>query len=505
MMDRWVLPGDGRRWGRVLRSLLRCASRGAKAGTSYGHEIMHRCLLLCALPVLLCTGGLVASAADPDGTLSARLSRLEAQSEALRAELQWLRQHPPRLPETTTASLSAPAAARPAQEGDYFTWPELQAEMRRLAWSKGDFRVVPYGYLWGNMVYETARTAPIARSYTTWVESLDTQGEDAFTVDGRTTRLGLEVSGPRLWLFNNAQSGGRIEVDFQGDFNSTENKGGLLLRHAYVEVKDDYFRLLAGQTWDIISPLIPGTIMYTIFWDAGNVGYRRGQLRLERYLAFSDTFLLTVQGSLNQNIFSDSRGDPTVRAETDSWPVVEGRLGATLGPRGPDGLPIVFGVSGHIGNQGGDILPPDPVPQDDVRRRTWSLNADVRIPVSRWLGFQGEFYTGENMGTFLGGIGQGVNRDTLRSIRSTGGWFEVWYYWFADLHSHVGYCVDDPVDRDLTLAAQRIYNQVYFGNIVYDVTDRFELGLEVQSWRTLFVDQRPGESVRLEFMARYGF
>ena len=50
-----------------------------------------------------------------------------------------------------------------------------------------------------------------------------------------------------------------------------------------LEVKDDDFRFLVGQTWDVISPLYPGMLMYSVGWDGGNIGYRRAQVRGERY------------------------------------------------------------------------------------------------------------------------------------------------------------------------------------------------------------------------------
>ena len=62
---------------------------------------------------------------------------------------------------------------------------------------------------------------------------------------------------------------------------------------------------MAGQTWDVISPLNPGMLMYSVGWEAGNIGYRRAQLRAERYVALSDSQLLTLQGSINQNSFPD--------------------------------------------------------------------------------------------------------------------------------------------------------------------------------------------------------
>ena len=179
------------------------------------------------------------------------------------------------------------------------------------------------------------------------------------------------------------------------------------------------------------------------------------------------------------------------------------RTAVTLGDRGKGGLPVTFGVSGHIGEEQCDFAG-IPV-TGDVRRHTWSLNADIRIPITERLGFQGEFFTGENLGAFLGGIGQGVNPLTLNSIHSTGGWLELWYDWTPRLHSHFGYGIDDPNDSDLTAVGSRAYNQFYFGNVVYDITKSFIAGVEVSSWRTLYVGQLPGDSVRCEFVMKYGF
>ena len=44
-----------------------------------------------------------------------------------------------------------------------------------------------------------------------------------------------------------------------------------------------------------------------------------------------------------------------------------------------------------------------------------------------------------------------------------------------------------------------------FGNVIYDITKQFQLGLEVGSWKTLYKAELPGEDIRTEFMARYGF
>jgi hypothetical protein len=447
-----------------------------------------------------------------DAAMSARMNRIEAENESLRSEMQWMRENSapariapqnPVMPvsaEIETISASAPSLGQDS-DVDYYTLPQLQAEMKKLAWTKGDFKITPYGTLWGNMVYTTEQTNN--GTYTLYTYSASTQGEDAFIVDGRNTRLGFDVAGPRVPFFNCAQSGGKVEIDFQNSVLTTENKATVLLRHAYWEVKDEQFRLLFGQTWDVMSPLIPGTLLYTVGWDGGNMGYRRAQLRGERYLAFSDTSLLTLQTSLNQQVFVDSITSAT--GEVPDWPIIEARTAITLGERGPNCRPITFGVSGHIGETQFDYAPVGGPSAKDVRRTTWSLNADFRAPINERMGFQAEWFTGSNLGAFLGGVGQGIDTTTFNPIRSNGGWLEMWYDWTPRFHSHFGYSIDDPDDNDLTTTGARKYNSYYFGNFSYDLTKSFLVGVEVSSWRTLYVNQLPGDAVRMEFAAKYSF
>ncbi len=451
---------------------------------------------------------------DPSVDVVSRLVQLEAETQSLRAEVQSLRERPVPLPAVdatpvaTAAPPVGPALAIPAapenrplearQPEPQLTLDEIRGEMKKLAWTKGDFTIVPYGYLWGNTVYSTERTDP--GSYTLYVASpSSTATEGQAIVDVRNTRLGFDVAGPKIPWLNDAISGGKVEIDFQNSVLSTENKPTILLRHAYFDVKDDEFRLLVGQTWDVISPLYPGMLLYSVGWDGGNIGYRRAQVRGERYLTFSDVSLVTAQLSINQNVFPD--GTTLIKGEPSNWPIVEGRVAWTVGHRGPDCLPITVGLSGHIGEEEFDY---GTAPLDN-RRRTWSGNVDLRLPITQRLGFQAECQVGENLSAFLGGIGQGIDPTTLNTIRDAGGWFEFWYDWTPTLHSHVGYSVDEPNDHDLVTTGERKYNQFYFGNLVYDVTKNFLIGVEVSSWKTLYVNQLPGDSLRTEFVAKYGF
>jgi len=374
-------------------------------------------------------------------------------------------------------------------------------ELDKLMWKKGDFTILPYGIVWANAIYSTQRSFP--GSFTLWVESPSRQTGDEFIIDARNTRLGFDITGPRIACWDDAQSSAKIEFDFQGNFSGTENRGGLLLRHAYVEVKNDEFRLLAGETWDIISPLNPGLLMYSPIWCGGNIGFRRAQFRGERYIACADESLWTLQGSINQNVFPDTITGVTGRSS--AWPIIEGRTAITLGQRtGPEALPVTLGVSGHIGETEYNTAAPLPV-SNHQSRLTWSGNIDLRVPLSNRCGFQGECFIGQDLSSYLGGINQGLDITTLDAIRSLGGWVEFWVDWTPEWHTHTGYGIDDPNNNDLHTAGERSYNQVYFANLSYDVTKQLLIGFEASVWKTQYIQLEPGNLFRCGVAVKYGF
>ena len=131
-----------------------------------------------------------------------------------------------------------------------------------------------------------------------------------------------------------------------------------MFRRGFVEAKNKEHRILFGQEWEVMSPLWPASLNYIPGSAAGNLGYRRAQLRYDRNFFFSDRFLFITQHSANLGINWDFDTDPTVIGQTAGWPVLEGRLAARLGKReGPCALPKEFGVSWNLGEEIYDVLP----------------------------------------------------------------------------------------------------------------------------------------------------
>ena len=68
-------------------------------------------------------------------------------------------------------------------------------------------------------------------------------------------------------------------------------------------------------------------LTYAVGWAGGNIGFRRMQIRGERYLHFSDSCLVTVQGAMMQDVVADL---PNL-AENANWPVLGGRVALSVG------------------------------------------------------------------------------------------------------------------------------------------------------------------------------
>lgn len=184
------------------------------------------------------------------------------------------------------------------------------------------------------------------------------------------------------------------------------------MRHAYMTIDwpKEKFGIIAGQTWDVISPLNPETLNYSVDWWVGNIGYRRPQIRLTKGYTLNKDVELKLEGAIARTIGRTNSGiltaDQADTGENSGTPSLQGRVSVTLPLLGYK--PATIGLSGHYAQEKYDTGPNTVVPATGHKTfDSWSINIDYLQPVTAWLTIKAEVFKGENLDAYLGGIGQG--------------------------------------------------------------------------------------------------
>jgi hypothetical protein len=231
--------------------------------------------------------------------------------------------------------------------------------------------------------------------------------------------------------------------------------------------------------------LNPTVLPFSYLGGSGNAGAGfPAQFRVERYIHLDDDAQVTLTAGLSDPLPTTVTNTLTI-SEDNGWPNVEGRAALALGPLTGEGplarRPFEVGVSGVVGQ-----IRSTQVAVKQVVASVWGLGSDLRWAVSDRFGVQGEFFVGQTLGSYTAGILQNVNSATFTGVHTTGGWLELYYYICPDrLHTHVGYGIDDPLDRDLALG-QPVRNETYFANLIWEVTKYFRVAGEITYRKTAY-------------------
>jgi hypothetical protein len=305
--------------------------------------------------------------------------------------------------------------------------------------------------------------------------------QQTFDATARPTTLFAFISGPEIC---GLQSSAVIAACF---YSSTliQDLYGLLPVQAYAQLKNDDWRIAIGLQFDIFNPLNPTVLPFSLLGGSGNAGAGfPAQFRVERYLHLGDDAQVTLTAGISDPLPTTVSNDNNV-SEDNGWPNIEGRAALALGPLSGEGplarRPFEVGVSGVVGQIRNTV----PVAKQVVAN-IWGLGGDLRWAVCDRFGIKGEFFVGETLGMYTAGILQNVNAVTFTGVHTTGGWVELYYYICPDrLHTHVGYGIDDPLDRDLA-PGQPIRNDTWFANLIWDVTSYFRLAGEIEYRKTAY-------------------
>jgi hypothetical protein len=348
-----------------------------------------------------------------------------------------------------------------------------------------------YGYVKLDASYDQNVTSH--GNFAMWV--LQKQGDDndaQFNMTHKQTRFGMKAKGEG---YENVKVGGNLEFDLYGS-GGTENKAELLLRHAYMTVQTGQFQLLAGQSWDLISPLNPSTLNYPVMWGCGNFGYRRPQVRFtyttqpskETSIRFAGGLFRTIGSDLTPTFslateVSDGSDDGTDAAIPSVQAIVD------VNHKFASGTSLRLGASGLYGE-----LKSEGSLGTDQKYHSRAVVGHAAVNFASGFGFAGEVFNGSNLGSYLGGI---ANGNTINGVHSQGGWVYGLVKPHAKVKFAAGAGVDDPDDDDLS-TGQRSRNQSFFSNVQVTPIPLFTVGFEVSQWETDYKDGEAAKSLRAQ-------
>ena len=205
---------------------------------------------------------------------------------------------------------------------------------------------------------------------------VNTGYRDRFSV--AQSRLGIDMK-------NNERTSGRVEVDFV-DFTKGAPTTGALprLRVAKIEYKvSDTFHVMAGQDWDLFSPLNPYTFNFVgNFFEAGNSGFIRQQVMVENRTESFD-IAAGIAGAGVDNTAIDGAVEKT------TTPAFELRLTQIMNPK------MKWGVAGLIENR--TYLSGTSVTSESRTRMIHGLNIFGDFDMGPAFAIRVEAYQGTNL------------------------------------------------------------------------------------------------------------
>ncbi|MCM8812599.1 MAG: hypothetical protein NC924_01520, partial [Candidatus Omnitrophica bacterium] len=339
-----------------------------------------------------------------------------------------------------------------------------------MASVQSKYPITVYGLVKVDMSYDDSTTNNGNVAY--WVVNEGATGAakdaPAFNLGAKDTRLGLKIKGPD---YEDVETNGLIEFDFLSP-GGGENTSEMRTRHLYVNMvfPDSDFNVLVGQTWDVVMPQIPTMFNYTVMWYGGNVGYRRPQVRLGKGIALSDDTKLMLQAALTRPIGDAQATNGLINdtGEDSGLPGFQARAAVTM--------PLLAEKKATIGlnaAMGKETRNPETATEKDYDVNLFGI--DVNVPVADKIALKGEYWTGENVDEFLGGIGNGTNTTLLKSIEASGYWIGVDFGPFESWKFALAYGVDDPDAADLANDS-RDKNTTYLVNTRYAFSEAVNFG-----------------------------
>lgn len=193
------------------------------------------------------------------------------------------------------------------------------------------------------------------------VKKTASQNSGSFLMDMRTTRLGLNITGPTVLL---AKTSANLEIDFWGTASAAgtgERAGMPMMRHAFAKLAwPSGTTLTIGQTWSLVMAMVaqPMTVTYVPFGQNGNLFQREPQIALGQKIG-NDNYNLTIEAAAARSMSGADTGtaaslypgvngnvaDDRGPGEASRYPAGRAKITLTLKPHSM--FSIILGATGH--------------------------------------------------------------------------------------------------------------------------------------------------------------
>jgi len=309
----------------------------------------------------------------------------------------------------------------------------------------------------------------------------------------RLSRFGVSISSKKPGHGFTADA--KLEIDFQN--GGRESRALPRMRHAYAELERGGFQVLFGQTWQLVSQLIPTANADTLMWGTGNTGDRSPQLRVSQVIPLDDkSATLTVQGAAMMMGTVNESGQAATNF--GDVPAFDARIAASA-PLWTEKEAASIALGAHYGHQ--------ELTEKIVGKRVFvqkGLFAELSVPVTEQVGVRGEAFFGENLADLRGAIGQGVNAIRDIAIRTKGFWAEAWVKPSGCVSVAAGVGQDDPNDSDLEPGLPSL-NRAVWGVVHVKPLHQTRVGVEYLYWTTAFKDEARRHSHRFDVHMQWEF
>jgi hypothetical protein len=296
------------------------------------------------------------------------------------------------------------------------------------------------------------------------------------------TRFGLRWDGPEV--YDDAIVKGCLEWDLFDP--ASRNQMKFRVRLAYLELKGKSYSILAGQHWDLFAAGLPYTLITNgFYWETGNIGFRRAQLR---YTRFWEKGELAISAS-------DPSTDGAIKNGT---PLLSARYAYKFSNKGYVGISTIYGKE--------DIktgVHPDRIENSVL---IWGVSLDAKIPFAERFSLLGELTRGQNLKPFLSRSGflYDAVDEKYRGMGTIAGWLEFLYS-VEKFDFYVGYARENLTEEKYLADGALEDAGAAFIGLIHKLGRGVSYGVEVTRFNGTYKEAENSESTQVLLSAKYAF